>query len=69
MNDADLDIVERADRAGEAVFLEASPAGAPIYRKYGFEEIYKFMVDLRGKKSSIDVYEELFMLREPKKTA
>jgi hypothetical protein len=60
--------VEKADATGDAVFLEASPAGAPVYKRYGFEEVYKFVVDLRTKKASIDEYEELFMLREPKKS-
>lgn len=65
----DREIVEKADKAGEAVFLEASPAGAPIYRKYGFKDVYTFVVDLRGKKALVDEYEELFMLREPQPTS
>jgi len=62
------DVVEKADASGHAAFLEASPAGAPVYRRYGFKEVYKFVVDLRGKNALIDEYEELFMLREPAKT-
>ena len=60
--------MEKADQAGDIVFLEASPAGAPIYKRYGFEEVFKFVIDLRGKESSIDEYEELFMIREPQRS-
>lgn len=60
--------MEKVDKAGDAAFLEASPAGAPIYRRYGFEEVHKFVVDLRGKNSWTGEYVELFMLREPKRT-
>ncbi|KAK8110131.1 uncharacterized protein PG998_006588 [Apiospora kogelbergensis] len=50
--------LERADQDGVEAYLQASPAGAPLYRKCGFEDIESYHV------SKVD-YTEIFM----KKTA
>lgn len=31
--------VEKADREGKVAYLEASPAGYPLYRRFGFEDL------------------------------
>ncbi|KAK6855524.1 hypothetical protein PG990_000025 [Apiospora arundinis] len=51
--------LERADKDGVEAYLQASPAGAPLYRKYGFEDIETYNV------SSVD-YAEIFMKRQPR---
>lgn len=38
---------ERADEAGVEAYLEASPMGAPMYAKHGFEPVKKVALDLR----------------------
>lgn len=38
--------VELADRHGLPCYLEASPAGHHLYRKFGFEDVEMLEVDL-----------------------
>ena len=38
---------ERADEAGIEAYLEASPMGAPMYARHGFEPIKRVGLDLR----------------------
>lgn len=38
---------ERADEAGFEAYLEASPMGAPMYARHGFEPQKKVELDLR----------------------
>lgn len=38
---------ERADEAGLEAYLEASPMGAPMYARHGFEPVKKVEFDLR----------------------
>lgn len=52
--------LERADKDGVEAYLQASPAGAPLYRKYGFEDIETVRV------SRADDYPEVFMKRQPR---
>ncbi|KAL7625905.1 hypothetical protein AAE478_005129 [Parahypoxylon ruwenzoriense] len=52
--------LDQADEAGVEAFLAASPAGAPLYLKLGFELLETVYVD-DGK------YLESFMLRQPRK--
>ncbi|KAK8041575.1 hypothetical protein PG994_014582 [Apiospora phragmitis] len=51
--------LERADKDGLETYLQASPAGVPLYRKYGFEDIETVHV------SKAD-YSEVFMKRQPR---
>ena len=37
---------EIAQRHGVPAFLEANPAGLPVYKKAGFEEVDEFVFDL-----------------------
>ncbi len=37
---------EIAQRHGVPAFLEATPAGLPVYKKSGFQEVDKFVFDL-----------------------
>ena len=38
---------EKADEAGVVAYLEASPVGAPMYARHGFEVVDKMELDLR----------------------
>lgn len=38
---------EKADEAGVEAYLEASPMGAPMYARHGFEEVKQIELDLR----------------------
>ncbi|CAG9945021.1 unnamed protein product [Clonostachys rosea f. rosea IK726] len=49
--------LNRADEMGADVYLEASPPGVPIYKRFGFKEIDRVVV-LDGQ------FTELLMLRE-----
>lgn len=62
--------LERADEDGVVTFLEASPEGKPIYEKYGFREMDRLVVDLKGKgggKLEEKEFVEVFMIREAMK--
>ena len=37
---------QRADEAGVEAYLEASPMGAPMYARHGFEPMKKVALDL-----------------------
>jgi len=41
--------LERADQQGVEAYLEASPAGKPIYEHFGFKEVERLVVDLDGR--------------------
>lgn len=51
--------VDRADRDGVDAYLDASPMAAPIYRRYGFEDIET--LDFAG-----GAHSEVFMRRKPR---
>lgn len=38
--------LERADEEGVKCFLSASPMGAPVYKKLGFEEVGRLEIPL-----------------------
>lgn len=47
-----------AQKQGVPCFLEASPAGLPVYQKSGFEEVDRFVFDLEkhgGEGSRVNV--------------
>ncbi|KAK8048059.1 acyl-CoA N-acyltransferase [Apiospora saccharicola] len=54
--------LERADQDGVEAYLQASPAGVPLYRKYGFEDIETVTM------SRADNYAEVFMKRQPRQS-
>lgn len=48
--------IDRADEEGMPCFLTASPMGAPVYRKLGFEDVGRLefgMVDYGGEGSHV----------------
>ena len=36
-----------ADKAGAQVYIEASPAGLPVYLKYGWKPVDEIQIDMR----------------------
>jgi GNAT superfamily N-acetyltransferase len=40
--------LERADQDGTETYLEASPDGKPIYEHFGFKEVDRLVVELKG---------------------
>ncbi|EMD97305.1 hypothetical protein COCC4DRAFT_140314 [Bipolaris maydis ATCC 48331] len=59
---------ERADEAGVVAFLEASPAGAPLYARFGFQRVKEVSFDLRkwGGTTTLDL---TLMVRPAKEKA
>lgn len=58
--------LERSDGDGAETYLEASPEGLPVYRRFGFEEVERLVVDLKGKGKDVleeDEFVEVFMVR------
>lgn len=60
--------VERSDDDGTETYLEASPEGLPIYKRFGFEEVERFAVDVEGKGEGVlgvdeKEFVEVFMVR------
>lgn len=53
---------ERADEAGVEAFLEASPTGAPLYARFGFQRVKEVAFDLRkwGGTTTIDLIVSFF---------
>lgn len=39
--------LEAADAAGAKTYVEASPAGFPLYLKHGWEQVDEMVVDMR----------------------
>lgn len=63
--------LERSDREGTETYLEASPQGVPVYKRFGFEEVERFVVDLTGKGEGVlelgeKEFVEVFMVRPGK---
>ncbi|KAF9696331.1 hypothetical protein EKO04_005728 [Ascochyta lentis] len=56
---------ERADEAGVEAYLEASPMGAPMYARHGFEPVKRVELDLR-KYGGKEVMEFILMKRPAK---
>ncbi|KAF2631382.1 acyl-CoA N-acyltransferase [Macroventuria anomochaeta] len=56
---------ERADEAGVEAYLEASPMGAPMYARHGFEPVKKVALDLR-KYEGKEIMEFILMKRPAK---
>jgi hypothetical protein len=54
--------VGEADRRGLPCFLESSPLGQGLYKKFGFEEVGSFEVDL----GEGEMYTHLVMVRPAK---
>lgn len=60
--------LEKADADGLETYIEASPDGKPIYEHFGFKEIERLIVDLKGKENDLGETEfvEVLMLRPAK---
>ncbi|KAH7091415.1 hypothetical protein FB567DRAFT_518601 [Paraphoma chrysanthemicola] len=56
---------EKADQAGVVAYLEASPVGAPMYARHGFERVTQFELDLR-RWGGDEVFQFIPMLRPAK---
>lgn len=39
--------LEAADKDGAQTFIEATPAGLPLYLKHGWELVHKMTIDMR----------------------
>ena len=39
--------LEAADKDGAQTFIEASPAGLPLYLRHGWELVHKMTIDMR----------------------
>lgn len=58
--------LERSDADGTETYLEASPAGKPVYERFGFKEEDRLVVDLQGKGGGTlaeKEFIEVFMVR------
>lgn len=56
-----------ADADGRQLYLEASPAGLPIYERLGFVEVDRLALELEGKGKGVlgkKEYVEVFMVRK-----
>ncbi|RFU35701.1 hypothetical protein B7463_g724, partial [Scytalidium lignicola] len=58
--------IEKVDNLNAQIYLEATPAAYPMYRKYGWEEVDRFMLDL-GKYGGEGLHPVPAMIREPRK--
>ena len=59
--------LERADQDETVAFLEASPAGKPVYERFGFRERDRLVVNLEGKGKGLpgeEEFIEVFMVRD-----
>ncbi|KAH7028871.1 acyl-CoA N-acyltransferase [Microdochium trichocladiopsis] len=69
---------EQADRDGVEAYLEASPGGARMYHRHGFEEVGRHETDIRRRASATggaedgngrgESYVNLYMIRQPSPT-
>ncbi len=57
--------LEDADRAGAQTYIEASPAGLPVYLKYGWKSVDGLMIDTQPY-GGHGVEHVPFMMREPR---
>jgi hypothetical protein len=57
-------VLDIADKEGRKTYIEATPAGHPVYRKLGFEDVDVIKVDLR-KYGGDRVGTNVCMLRQP----
>ncbi|KAG8161546.1 hypothetical protein KVR01_008533 [Diaporthe batatas] len=63
-----LTMLNMADTQGHRTYLEATPAGKPIYEKYGFREVDRLEFNLDElTKDRHGVYKLCIMIREPVK--
>jgi hypothetical protein len=60
-------MLDIADREGHRTYLEATPAGKPVYEKLGFREVdsLEFNLDELTKGQQHGVYKLSIMIREP----
>lgn len=56
--------LEEADKAGAQTYIEASPAGLPVYLKYGWQSVDELAIDMRPY-GGHGVEHVPFMMREP----
>ncbi len=53
-----------ADKANARTYIEASPAGLKLYKKYGWKEVDEFTVDLK-QHGGTGTHVEICMIRGP----
>ena len=56
--------LEEADRLGARTYIEASPAGLPVYLRYGWRPVEEKLLDLRPYGCE-GIEHHLFLMREP----
>lgn len=54
--------LDRADRDGVEAYVQASPVAVPVYRRFGWDEVDRYVF------STID-YSEIFLIRKPRPLA
>ena len=55
--------LEEADKVGASAYVEASPAGLPVYLKYGWKPVEEKLLDLRPYGCD-GIEHHLFLMRE-----
>ena len=61
--------VEQADRDGLECYIEASPDGLELYKRYGWEEVEDYDVEYEGEDGGKRVYRTVLLVRKPKSTS
>ena len=56
--------LEEADKARAQTYIEASPAGLPVYLKYGWKAVDEMVIDMRPY-GGHGVEHQPFLMREP----
>ena len=56
--------LEQADNDGAKTYIEASPAGLPLYLKHGWEPVDEIIIDMRPHGDD-KVHTEVCLIREP----
>lgn len=56
--------LEAADKAGAQTYIEASPKGYPLYRKFGWEDVDEIVIDLRPHGGD-HIARQKLMMRQP----
>ena len=56
--------LKEADEAGAQTYIEASPAGLPLYLKYGWKIVDEMVIDMRPYGGN-GIEHNPFLMREP----
>lgn len=56
--------LEAADKAGAQTYIEASPAGLPLYLRHGWEQVDEMVINMRPYGGQ-GIEQLPFLMREP----